>query len=405
MRTPWVIKAIWAVSFVFVAAWFLSAVFRPGPSAEALRLFSPELLERARRRATSAYLASGAQTIVALAAVWFLQRRAREAPVLSQLFHRDPTQASALILGLGLGVVSSLVLSAAGLPFGIYGLYLDRSYGLSRMTLGAYLQEYLKSSLLSLIAYGLSGSFVAWAVVRFPRTWHLVAAAGFLAASVLVSMVFPILIDPMFNRFHPLPEGAILSDVRDLAEQAGMRVDKVLVMEASVKTSRTNAYFAGLGATKRIVLYDTLLDSQTREQVRLVVAHELGHWRYGHLLKGVLASAAGVFLALVAFKSQVPGVPVSSHRVLEQLLALLFVFAILSGYVLTPASNSVSRRFEAQADAYSLSLTKDPNSFVSAQVRLAQDNLSDVEPPSFIRWFAWTHPTTIERIDSARAFR
>ena len=396
------IKALWVVSFLFVAAWFLSAVFRSSPSAEALRLFSPELLDRARRRATSVYIASGAETAVEFAAVWLVLRRAREAPVLSQLFHGDLTQASALVLGFGLGVVASLLLSAVGLPFGIFRLYLDRSYGLSRMTLAAYLLDYLKSAILSLAAYGLAASFVAWAVARFPRTWHLVAAAGFLAASVLVYMAFPILIDPMFNRFHPLPEGAILSDVRELAKRAGMRVDKVLVMEASAKTSRTNAYFTGLGATKRIVLYDTLLASQPREQVRLVVAHELGHWRYGHLFKGILVSAAGVFLALLAFYEGVRGWSTPSHAELEQLLALLFVFAVISGYVLTPASSYVSRRFEAQADAYSLSLTKDPSSFVSAQMRLAQDNLSDVEPPPFIRWFAWTHPTTIERIGSAR---
>jgi STE24 endopeptidase len=182
-------------------------------------------------------------------------------------------------------------------------------------------------------------------------------------------------------------------------------------MEASVKTTRVNAYFAGIGRTKQVVLYDTLLATSSREEVRLVVAHELGHWELGHVVKGLLLSGILVLAGLWTLRlsiSQLAGAsgPASllPMTALENALVVLFVFATLASFALSPVSSYVSRRFEVQSDAYSLALTGDRGAFVSTQIALAKGNLGDVEPPPFIRWFAWTHPTTLERIRSASSF-
>ena len=157
--------------------------------------------------------------------------------------------------------------------------------------------------------------------------------------------------------------------------------------------------------SKQVVLYDTLLKSHSREEIRLVVAHELAHWRFGHIVKGLLASSLGVLAALYLFRlagaGAAAGTSVSSLIEVERFLVALFVFATLASFVLSPVSSYLSRRFEIQSDAYSLSLTGDSAAFVGSQVSLATTNLADVSPPHFIRWFAASHPSTLERILSA----
>jgi len=316
------------------------------------------------------------------------------------MFRGSVTPGKAALHGLLLGALAAVVFSLVGLPFRLYGFHLDRSYGLTRMDFWLYLWDWAKGMFLGIVQYSLTGAFAAWALVRFPRTWHLILSASFLVASLCVSALYPVLIAPMFDKFHPLPDGPVLSDVRELAESAGMRVDNVLVMEASAKTARANAYFAGVGRTKQVVLYDTLLDSNSREGIRLVVAHELGHWSSGHVVKSILLSSLGVLGALLLFRFTTAG-SVEGHLSLERFLVALFVFSTLASFVFNPASCYVSRVFEVQADAYSLSLTGGNDAFIASQVSLAATNLSDIQPPPFIQWFGGTHPTTLERITSA----
>ena len=402
-------RALWVISLLFLALWLYFALKPRALSQEAAAYFSGEFLEKSLARAKPAYVNSGLSTLASFVVLYLVARWSSRGPILSALFGGSVTPGRAALLGLCLGGGAALLLSVVSLPFGIYGFYLDRAFNLSTMQLPAWLVDYAKNVFLSVATYSLAASFAAWAVARFPQTWHLVLGGSFVVASLVISALYPVLIAPMFNTFHPLPEGSVLQDVRELASAAGMQVDNVLVMEASAKTVRANAYFAGVGATKQLVLYDTLLSSHSREEIRLVVAHELGHWRHGHLVKSVLISSSGVLAALWVFwlsllhsagASPAAGTGLT-HLAIERLLVTLFVFAALAGYSLSPASSYISRRFEVQSDAYSLALTGDRPAFISSQVNLARSNLGDVDPPSFIRWFAWTHPTTLERIRSA----
>jgi STE24 endopeptidase len=414
VRTAPLLRVLWWVSLLFLVLWVCAALWPRQIPQEASQYFDASNLARSLRRARLAYLNSGLSSIASLGVLHALARRSSKGPLLSAFSGSRWGPGTAAILGLALGAGAALLFSLAGLPFGIYGYYLDRSFGLTPMTLSAYLVDYAKSTVLSVLQYGASGMFAAWAMVRFSRTWHWVLAGSFLVASLVLTYLYPVVIAPAFNTFRPLEEGQVLQDVRDLSEAAGMHVDQVLVMEASAKTSRANAYFAGVGRTKQVVLYDTLLQSHTREETRLVVAHELAHWRFGHLVKSTLLSSLAVLASLLVFRYAIVGyssgnasdINMQDHGgtgplTVERLLVLLFVFATLAGYVLNPVGAYVSRRHERQADAYALTITRDAEAFIGSQVSLAQTNLADVQPPQFIYWYAATHPSTLERILSA----
>lgn len=414
VRTGLLLKCLWGLSLVFLALWIFSALWPRQLPQDASRYFDPLMLERSLRRAKLSYLNSGLASIASLAVLYAVFRWSSKGPFLSHLVGGQLGPGRAALLGLGLGVGAAILFSLAGLPFGICGYYLDRAFGLTPMSLSVYLLDYAKSTAFSALQYGASGLFAAWAIVRFPRVWHWTLTGAFLAASLVLNYLYPVLIAPAFNTFRPLEEGPVLQDVRELAGAAGMQVDQVLVMEASAKTSRANAYFAGVGRTKQVVLYDTLLQSHSRDETRLVIAHELAHWRFGHIVKSMLLSSVAALAFLLVFRSaalrSVPGAALSgsmqafqasSPLTLERVLVLMFVFATLAGFVTNPASAYISRRFERQADAYALALTGDAQAFTGSQVRLATTNLSDVQPPPFIYWYAATHPSTLERILSA----
>ncbi|MGE5580516.1 MAG: M48 family metallopeptidase [Bacillota bacterium] len=414
MRAGPLLKCLWGLSLILLALWIYSALWPRQLAADASRYFDPLTLERSLRRAKLSYLNSGLASVASLAVLYALYRWSSKGPLLSHLVGAQFGPGRAALLGLGLGAGAALLFSLTGLPFGVYGYYLDRAFGLTPMRLPVYLLDYAKNTAFSVLQYAASGMFAAWAIVRFPRAWHWALTGSFLAASLLLNYLYPVVIAPAFNTFRPLEEGPALQDVRELSAAAGMHVDRVLVMEASAKTSRANAYFAGVGRTKQVVLYDTLLQSHSREETRLVIAHELAHWRFGHLMKSVLLSSAAVLVSLLAFRSailrSVSGAALSGGMhvlrnptplAIERLLVLMFVFATLTGFVLNPASAYVSRRHERQADAYALALTGDAQAFTGSQVRLATTNLADVQPPPFIYWYAATHPSTLERILSA----
>ncbi|HHW27026.1 MAG TPA: M48 family metallopeptidase [Firmicutes bacterium] len=392
-------KGMWVLSLTFAVLWLVSAFMAPAHSQDALRYFDAAHLDRADARAFRGYLASGLNTLVVFGLLWVLQKRV----VVSGMFKGKVSAAGALWMGVLLGLSVSVLLALVTLPLRIYGGFiLERQFGLSSASFGVWFTDYLKNAALNGFTYAVAGGAVAWCLVKLPKSWPWVLAVGYVLTSVFIAFIYPTVIAPFFDKFYPLQDQEILSDIRALTDKAGMEVGEVLVMEASAKTSRANAYFAGVGASKQVVLYDTLLNTHTREQVKLVVAHEMGHWKYGHVSKNLVFSALGVTVVLLALSLSIGRMPPSSYGSLERSLLVLLVVSTLAGYVFSPVSSFISRRFEAASDAYSLELTGDPATFVSTQINLSRGNLSDVDPPLFIRWFAWTHPTTLERIRMAQ---
>jgi STE24 endopeptidase len=308
-------------------------------------------------------------------------------------------------------VLGTLVLGVIGrvatLPLDAQAERVQRRYGLSTQTWGSWLVDALKG----VGVYAVLTSVVLLAVfglIRLaPRTWWAWAAAATAAFVMLGSFVYPLLVEPVFNKFTSVPAGELRTDLLALAERDHVPVRDVLVADASRRTTALNAYVSGFGKTRRIVLYDTLVKTATPAEVELVVAHELGHAKrqdvlHGTLL-GALGAAAGVcLLALVLSWSGLlaragvagPGDP--------RVIPLLLFLVALGSLLLSPATNLVSRRIEARADVHSLDLTHDPATFIASEKRLARTNLGDLEPNRFAYLMFATHPSTTERIAMAR---
>jgi STE24 endopeptidase len=232
---------------------------------------------------------------------------------------------------------------------------------------------------------------------RFGRDWWAPGAAAVAGFAVLFGYLGPVLLDPVFNRFTPLPAGETRADVLDLARKAGVEVGEVYEVDASRRTTAANAYVTGLGHTKRVVLYDTLLKDFTPAETRLVVAHELGHVKHKDVPGGLLwVAIVAPFGMLVVARATERLTREGTTAVPAAVLGLALVAPVL-----TTVSNQLSRAVERRADAFALDLTHEPGAMVSFERRITLQNVGDPDPPGWQQLLMGTHPTTMERIGQA----
>jgi len=287
------------------------------------------------------------------------------------------------------------------LPFAIYGSYYwQHRWGFSTQSLGGWWIDYLKGAGLELAITSVGVLLFFWLINRWSN-WWLAGAVLFSLWLILQSFLWPVLVSPLFNRFEPVQDKEVLSMVRDLSQKVQLPVDQVLVMDASQRTTKANAYFTGLGRTKRIVLYDTLLEKYPPGEIKAVVAHEMAHWRQGHIIKGLAMGILGNFIlwGLLYFILNTT-IPVYG-RFPPVTWAVLLLFFLLVSFTSSPIQNYISRNMEVEADRIAVNLTGDIPSAVQLQVDLSTRNMSDVSPPPFIRWFSYSHPPATERIANA----
>lgn len=311
-----------------------------------------------------------------------------------------------LVLGVGaLAVVGRLVT----LPVSAYAEMVRHRYGLSTRGWALWLRDLTVATAISAVVTALAlGSFL-WLVRRAPRTWWA-WSAGVAAGFVVVgSFLYPVLFEPAFNRFEPLPAGELRTDLLALAAESGVPVRDVLVSDASRRTTALNAYVSGIGATRRIVVYDTLLDELPDEQIESIVAHELGHVVHRDVLTGTLIGALGAAAATALLGWLLCWTPllrrVGASGPGDPRVVPLVLFLLAAGSVLaTPLQNTVSRQVEVRADLHALDSTRDPDAFVDMQRRLATTNISDPDPPAAWQWFFGSHPTTAQRVAFAQAW-
>jgi STE24 endopeptidase len=305
------------------------------------------------------------------------------------------------------GLVILMIVWLLSLPFAAVRHTVLRDYGLSTQHWHGWAVDLLKSGAVGAVtgAVVLTGFYT---LTQFaPVWWWAFGAAGAAALVVLLSFVFPVLVEPVFNRFTPMPAGPLRDELVTMAARDGLSVREVLVADASRRTTGLNAYVSGLGTTRRIVVYDTLLREAPAGEVRSVVAHELGHAKdrdpeVGTLLAAIGAAAAVVGLYLLgewdALLRRAGVDSIGSPRGIGLVLAV----ASLVGLVTGPLQNLVSRRAEARADQHALGLTEDSAEFAAMQLRLAAVNIADVHPPRLEYLLFATHPDTVERVAAAR---
>jgi STE24 endopeptidase len=313
--------------------------------------------------------------------------------------------AQAVLGGLAVVLLAELVT----LPFAAWRHTVVVRYGISTQSWGGWAVDVAKSYAVGALIGGLA-LLGFYTVIRFaPRWWWAFAAAGAAGLVVLLSFVVPVLVEPVFNKFTPMPDSPLRTALLALAERDGVAVRDVLVADASRRTRAVNAYVSGLGPTRRIVVYDTLLTEATPDEVISVVAHELGHTRHSDVrtgtLVGALGTAAGVIvLYLVGSWTGVLRLAGVASIGEPQAIGLVLALATIAGLAGGPAQAFVSRRIEARADAHALELTGDPATFEAMQWRLSAVNLSDPDPPAWEHVLTASHPSTVERMAAARAY-
>ena len=306
-----------------------------------------------------------------------------------------------------LGVVALMVIGQlVTLPLSAYGEMVRHRYGLSTRGWWLWLRDVAVGTGINaaLTAVGLLA--LVWLARRAPRTWWAWAALGAAALVVVGSFLWPLLIEPAFNRFQPMAAGPLRSDLLALAEKSGTPVQDVLVSDASRRTTALNAYVSGFGSTRRIVVYDTVLERLPDAEIESIVAHELGHVANDDVLTGTLTGALGAAAGVAALGWLVSVGPLRRRsgdgpgdpRVVPVVLFLMAVGTLVS----TPVQNLVSRHIEARADIHALDLTRDPTTFIAMQRELAVTNLSEPDPPAALQWFFGSHPTTAQRVGLAR---
>jgi STE24 endopeptidase len=292
-------------------------------------------------------------------------------------------------------VLVLVILELVRLPLSYWrGFLRERRWGFSTQTPGGWALDRVKGFAIGAVLTAAAMLALVGSVRVFPSWWPLVAVAGACVLVLLLVFVAPVLLEPVFNRFEPLPDRELAGALQALAERAGVPVREVLVADASRRTRKHNAYVSGIGSTRRVVVYDTLLDEAGQPELEAVVAHELGHRRHRDVAKGtLLAMASAAVAVLVAW----PIEPTS-----RDVPVLLFAWGLLEVASL-PLTAAFSRRLERQADRFALDLTRDPGAFEAAFRRLAKANLSDLDPPRLAYAFVFSHPTPVERLAAVTA--
>lgn len=294
------------------------------------------------------------------------------------------------------------------IPFSLYRAFaVEKRYGFSQMTPALWLSDLGKSFALTAIIGGAVISAGLWIIKASPGFWWLWLWGFFFAFSIFMMYLSPYVIEPLFNRFGELDDPGLKDRISEVLAKAGIKVAKVQKVDASRRTSHTNAYFTGIGSVKRIVLYDTLIERLDRDELVAVLAHEAGHWKGRHLLKGIaLVEAIGLVVFYAAHRLLGSGL-------LESLFdmpgASFFAKAVLLGFLasiaafpFTPFFSWFSRRHEREADRAAIELAGDPGAYSSALVKLSKDNLSNLHPHPLYAAFYYSHPPVVERVNDIR---
>jgi STE24 endopeptidase len=304
-------------------------------------------------------------------------------------------------------VAFALVERVLQLPFSIYSTFaLEARFGFNRMTPLMFLRDRIKGVALSALLgvpllYGLF-----WLLRVMPDTWWLLGWAAVMALMIAMSVIYPAVIAPLFNKFAPMPDGPLRTRVEALLAKCGFASNGLYVMDASKRSTHGNAYFSGFGKAKRIVFFDTLLQNHTPDEILSILAHELGHYKLGHIGQRIAEMAALTFVGFAFLRwafaagelAGAFGLPADPGVVL--IVVLIAMGPVL--HLLSPLTSFLSRRNEYEADNFAKAMAGS-GPMISALTRLARDNLSTLTPDALYALFYYSHPPVPARIARLRA--
>jgi STE24 endopeptidase len=303
----------------------------------------------------------------------------------------------------------TLVLVAIHFPLTLYSSYfLEHEYGLSSQSFPLWAADLAKGAGVDAITTVPVLWVLYWLIKRSPRRWVFWFWGALIPIIAFGIFLAPLVVDPLFNKFTPLPPSPLRTKIEALAATAGIPDAPIYVVDKSKQTHETNAYVTGIGSSARIVLWDTTLARMPQDQILAVVGHEMGHYVLKHLYWGFLMTVGGLLLVLPLAQKFTKGLlrrygprwgvhGLTDYAATPALLLTVTLFSFL----LAPVTNGVSREIEHEADAYGLQVTGNGPAMARAFVSLSEQNLSDPNPPAFIRFWLFSHPPLQERIDFA----
>jgi STE24 endopeptidase len=306
--------------------------------------------------------------------------------------------------------VGMLLVISKVLGFGLdyYGFVLEHRYQLSNQKLGGWLWDEVKGWLVGLVLASILVELLYFCIRQWPQHWWLVAWIIFIGLFIFFAQIAPVVLLPIFYKFEPLHNEGLKERLVHLSERAGTRVRGVYEWKLSEKSKKANAALTGLGATRRILLADTLLQNYSDEEIEAVLAHELGHHVHKHIVKSIAVQAAVTFVGFWAADA-VLRYAVDARHMFETLadfanLPLLVLVSTVLSFVLMPLLNAYSRFNERQADRYCFRSISSVSPFISSMNKLADQNLAEREPSRWVEWFFHSHPAIGKRVAAAQAW-
>lgn len=307
-------------------------------------------------------------------------------------------------------VVSFLILLALlGLPLNFYSGYIhEHKWNFSNHTIKSWLWEQVKAFLVGLILMTLLLGLLFWIMALSPRSWWLIAGLAFAFVSVVLATIFPVVILPIFNKYTPIQNKELADPLEKILSEGGLKSSGFFKEDMSRQTKKENAFLAGLGKTRRVVLGDNLMESMSIPEIESIIAHEVGHYKHRHIWKNLVI---GTVQGLVVFFILNWAMRILFSQFLSSTtwnLTLFPIFAILMGgissFLFGPLSNALSRYFERQADRYALKTIQDREAFMTAMAGLADRNLSNAYPEWWVKLLYYSHPPVGERLKMAEDF-
>jgi len=413
--------AIVVLGFIMLAVLFIfSLMIKSSSDPDVIKHFNSSFLIKAAEYNKSVMLISITERFI----YWVLMIS------LLALFWKNSAANSriAIYWAIAIFIVFNIILYMSVLPLQYFREFvLAHKFGLSNQSLSAWFFDVLKDRSISIALNSSIMALLYVLILKFPKKWWIIAASILILFFLLGNFIYPVIIDPIFYNFTVLKDESLQKDIRIITDNAGIKVNSILIADASRKTNTVNAYFYGIGSTKRIVIYDNLLNNHSRDEVLSVIAHEVGHWQYRHIILSIIIGIAEIILLVFIFRiiqpvlrmqtggpgknifqvknspqKQSVSKPAYNQAVnfgAKNIIILFMLYSFLS-FIILPINNLVSRQFEKQADMAALNLTINPEAQVKILENLAISNLSNVRPGKVLQYFIFSHPPIMDRINS-----
>lgn len=299
------------------------------------------------------------------------------------------------------------------IPFSLYREFvIEKKFGFSNMTFKLWISDQIKSLLVGLIPAVLLGLAMSFAFTFFENSWWLIVSVVLIVFILLVQIIYPKFIAPLFNKFEPLPDGELKDKITEILQKTGFKNGGLFVMDASKRSGHSNAYFSGFGKNKRIVLYDTLIKELSTDELAAVLCHELGHFKLKHITKRLVLSLPLVFVTTyIVFRFvnmeslyRAFGFVLSENVEVKwiQYIGITLISMVWASVseILTPFGNIFSRKHEYEADRFAAKIMGNSKALETALIKLNSQNLSELFPPPVYVWWNYSHPTLVQRINA-----